>query len=456
MQKTMRLCGWGVRVLGMLACAVAVTTVIRAEDWPYHRGKGNTGVWEETGILEKFPAEGLASRVRWRVPVKWGYSSPAVADGRVFVTDFEYTKRPFGIERAIAIDEQSGKILWTYQWDANYTGMSYDRGPKATPAVDGDRVYIQGAAGNLICFNVKTGEVIWQRNFWKEYQSPRQKWDLDFGTVAPPLFYGNSVIVKVGGEPNAKVVAFDKMTGKEIWRALSSDMGPAAAPMMIANAAGKPQLIVWHTAAISSLDPATGQVYWEYPWRIDSSMAVATPQLVGNKLFFSAYYQGALMLTLDQDKPGYKVMWKSNSESEVITDAVHVMIMTPIILGDYIYGIDTFGQLRCLDLNTGERIWETQQVTGERVRHSTAHFTRNGDRFFINNDMGELIIGKLSPKGYEEISRTQLIKPTTPASQRRKGGFITWNLPAYANKHIFIRNDEEIIRVSLAADAGSN
>ena len=410
-------------------------------------------MWNETGLIDKFPDGGL--KVLWRTPVNGGLSGPAVGNGRVYVTDFAYTTRPRGIERALALDEKTGAILWTQQWEVNYAGLGYDRGPRSTPTVDGDRVYVLGAQGALLCLNVKTGEVIWKKDFIAEYHAPTGTWSGNWGYVAPPLIDGDRVICKVGGEPNAKVVAFDKHTGKELWKALSSESGPAPSPLIIINAGKTPQLIVWHDSAIDSLDPATGKLYWEHPWKISTSMAVQTPVQTGptgSMLLFSAYYNGALVLSLDEDKPAFRVMWKSESESEVVTDAVHSMIMTPVVIGDYFYGIDTFGQLRCVNLKTGERVWETQAVTKEKVRHATAHFIRNGDRVFINNDFGELIIARLDPMGYHEISRTQLISPTAPATQRRTGGKINWTQPAYANKHIITRNDEEIVSASLAAE----
>ena len=125
---------------------------------------------------------------------------------------------------------------------------------------------------------------------------------------------------------------------------------------------------------------------------------------------------------------------------------------TPLILGDYIYGIGSYGQMRCLRAGTGERVWETQEVVGERVRWASAQIVRNHDRVFINNDRGELIIARLAPDGYHELSRTQLIAPTSPAGNRRELRGVNWSHPAYANKRIYARNDEEIISASLAAE----
>jgi outer membrane protein assembly factor BamB len=122
-----------------------------------------------------------------------------------------------------------------------------------------------------------------------------------------------------------------------------------------------------------------------------------------------------------------------------------------VIDGDYVYGICALGQLRCLRRDTGERVWETQAVTVERARNASAWIVRHGDRVFISNDRGELIIARLRPTGYEEISRAKMIKPTSTPGARRELGAVNWSHPAYANRHVIARNDEEVIRVSLDA-----
>jgi outer membrane protein assembly factor BamB len=454
MQKDVRLGVSAFHAFAILAGTLFATSPIRGNDWPYHRGKGNTGVWEETGILEKFPEEGLASRVRWRMPISAGYSGPAVADGRVVITDFRYTKRPFGMERALAFDEKTGKLLWTREWETNYTGIGYDRGPRTTPTIDDDRVYLLGSAGMFLCLDVRTGEVLWKYDFVTDFggSAHRDQWITNYGMVAPPLIDGDKLIAKVGGEPNANVVAFDRKTGKEIWRALSSKRHPGYSPLQIIDAAGVRQLIVWNDLGIWSLDPENGKIYWQYDWSPTNSTGVPTPILAGSLLYFSGYYQGSLMLRLNQEKPGARLVWKEQSESETVTENLHSLMATPYIIDGYIYGFDSHGELRCLVAETGERVWESQVVNKERALHASAQWVRHGDRFFINNDIGELIIGKVDPKGYTEISRTKLITPTTPASQRRIGGKINWTAPAFANKHIITRNDEEIISINLAAD----
>ncbi len=438
---------------------------IRAEDWPAYRGKDQLGVWNETGIVEKFPESGL--KVKWRVPIKGGYAGASVANGRVFISDFEITKAPMARERLLALDEKTGKVLWIREWQANYSGFSY-HGPRATPTVDGDRVYVVGGSGTLLAVNAGTGAVLWQKDFIKEYGIEISPW----GHSAAPIVDGNRLIAVVGantissfipiGSDNpeggaakaviGKVMAFDKMTGKEIWRALPMNTETGYSQPIIITAGKTRQLIVWHSAAVSSLDPVTGKVYWEQPFRIFHALSIATPVQSGLRLMVSSYWNGAMMFDLDPNKPAAKMIWQGKEVSELLNDTLHSLISTPVFDGDYIYGICSFGQLRGLDAKTGDRLWETQVVTKERRRHTTAFLVRNGDRYFINNDRGDLIIGRLSPKGYQEISRAHLIKPTTDnAGTRRELNVVNWSHPAYANKHIFARNDEEIISASLDA-----
>ena len=420
------------------------------EDWPEVGGKGRLSVWNETGILDTFPPAGL--NVLWRTPIRSGYAGPAVADGRVFVLDWVETQKPHGTERALALDEKTGKILWTQEWAADYRGISWPIGPRATPTVDGDRVYVAGADGKLLCLEAKTGAILWRTDFAKDFGADHMKWAFDWGFASAPLVDGNRLIALVDGRPDAKVVAFDKMTGAELWRALSTDTDLGVAQPVIINAGGTRQLIIWHPGAVASLDPATGKTYWEQPYKVGGSMTVALPVQNGSQLFFTTFYDGPLMLTLDNTQPGAAVLWKGKSDSEIQTDGLHAVITTPAIIGDYIYGICSYGQFRCLHAKTGQRVWETQAVTKERARWASGVMVRNGDRLFINNDRGDLIIVKPSPERYQEISRTPLIKPTSPPQNRRELVNVNWMYPAYANRHIYARNDEEIICASLAAD----
>src|SRR6202163_4344686 len=192
------------RVTWIAAFLTIAGVGIRADDWPEIRGKGRLGVWNETGILEKFPEGGL--KVLWRTPIKGGFSGPSVVDGRVFVMDFTETQRPRGTERALALDERSGKILWTRESPVDYRGMSYPIGPRATQTVHGDRVYFAGADGKLFCLNAKTGDIIWQKDYATDYGADRATGGRARGCARAPGADGSRLICMVGGRPEAKVV----------------------------------------------------------------------------------------------------------------------------------------------------------------------------------------------------------------------------------------------------------
>ena len=439
--------------LGAWIAVLLVSAVagVFAEDWPEWRGKGRLGVWNDSGLLERFPDGGLHET--WRTSINAGYSGPSVADGRVFVTDSRRTQVNRAVERALAIDEKTGKILWTKEWETDYTGLQlvYAIGPRATPTVDGDRVYVLGTMGQLFALDVKTGRVLWQKDFVKDFDASIPSW----GMTGAPLVDGDRLICLVGGEPNAKVMALNKLTGEEIWRSLSSDWEPGYGQPTIIEAGGVRQLIIWEPRGINGLDPATGKVYWTVAHLVQMGMTIATPIRSGPYLFVTSQYGGAQMMKLDENKPGATRLWRGAGESDrdyPSPDSLDSVISTPVIDGDYLYGVDGHGQLRCLQLSTGKQVWETRVLLKERVPWGTAFFVRNGDRYFINNDRGELVIAKLSPAGYEEIDRAKLIEPTHPNVRRRELPFVLWSHAAYANRHVLIRNDKEIISYSLSKE----
>jgi len=217
------------------------------------------------------------------------------------------------------------------------------------------------------------------------------------------------------------------------------------APPMIFTFGQHRQLIIWHPSAITSLDPANGQRNWQVPYQVRSGLTVMTPRQVGNRLFVASFYNGPRMIEVADDGKSARVVWSGKSDSEQRTDGLHPIIMTPVFDGSYIYGIDSYGHLRCLDATNGQRKWETLDATGQG-RWWNCFLVPHEDRFFLHNEQGELLIAKLTPAGYQEISRAKLVEPTQPIQRR----MTVWSHPAFAMKSVFARNDKEIVRVSLA------
>ena len=348
-----------------------------------------------------------------------------------------------GKERVLCLNETDGKILWKHEYDCPYA-MAYAAGPRATPTVSGGKVYTLGAEANLLCLDTATGKVVWSRDFKKEFGAKTPTW----GFAGHPLLDGQKLICLVGG-PESLVVAFDKDTGKELWRALS-DREPGYSAPVIYEAGGRRQLIMWHPAALDSLDPETGKVYWTEPFGARVGLVISTPRKLNDLLFVTAFYNGPMMVRLAADQPTATLLWRGKSDSERQTDGLHAIMCTPFLEEGHIYGVCSYGQLRCLNAETGERLWETlAATTGDTpIRWANAFLIKNGDVFFLPNEKGDLIIARLSPKGYEELSRTHLLD----ATNRDPGRMVVWSHPAFANRCVYARNDKEIICVSLAAE----
>lgn len=433
----------------MVLAGLLVSSAAVAEDWPEWRGAGRRGVWNEEGILEELPASGLA--YTWKASIGEGYAGPAVADGRVFVADFVRSEGLRGTERLVCLDERSGKRVWVREWPVDYSGTEpkWANGPRATPTVDANRVFFAGGAGRLVALDVATGETSWQHDYVAEYAAVLPTW----GFASAPVVHGKLLLALVGGEEGALVVAFDKTSGKEVWRAGESNGESGYAPPILIEVGGATWLVVWHPAGITALDPATGRVLWEHGFPTRMGMTVATPVVDGNRLFVSAFFDGARLLQIDPETPGVREVWHRHGKSELPdqTDGLHALITTPVLDGEMIFGIDSYGEMRGLRVSDGERLWASKQPVGEQARWAAGLIVRNDDRYFINNDRGELIIARLRRDGYREISRAALIEPTSGGGGRRERDAVVWSHPAYANRHIVARNDREIVRASLAA-----
>jgi outer membrane protein assembly factor BamB len=418
--------------LGLIASACSMflqTADLRAEDWPQWLGPRRDGVWREAGILETLPAARLT--IRWRAKVSLGYSGPVVSGGRVFVTDRQV--KPSEVERVLCFEEETGQPLWSHEYPCNYRAIGYASGPRAAPTVHQGKIYTLGATGHLFCLDAAMGKVLWKKDLASQYQATPPRW----GISAAPLVEGDAVIVCAGAEPDGCIMAFHKDTGEEIWRALG-DRPTYSAPIAI-SMGGKRQLIVWTGDAINSLDPGTGKSYWRAPYRLrNNPIAVATPVIHDDLLLLTSFETGSKLFKLDRAKPAASLVW----ETKQITS----LMGTPLFQDGHIYVVDNYGEFQCIEAATGKLVWRTRKPTGETQWGESVHLTPNGKRVFLFNDRGQLMVARLSKEGYQEISRVALIAPTVGAKQERA---VAWAHPAYANKHILVRNDKELLRASL-------
>lgn len=402
-----------------------------ANDWPQWRGPNRDGVWRETGIMESFPASGLP--VSWRVPVGRGWSSPVIADGRVHITDVEIAGNS-AKERVRALDARSGNRVWAHSYPVAYPDWALGPdggGPRATPIIQDGRMYTLGALGDLLCLDAATGNVVWEKHLAKDYGVEPFS-----GITASPLIEGELLLLYICGKPDACVVGLDKHSGREVWRALD-DPFTYSSPIVI-TAGGQRQLIVWTQAGVTSLDLRTGKTWWRELFHTPGDMAVSTPVFHNGQLLVAG-----VMFQLDQDQPTATVMWP---ESKAPTKRVLSNTSTALFRDEYIYSGKISGELVCLEANTGKEVWTTNTVTAPG-NGSSIHITPCGDTVFLFTDEGNLILARLTPQGYQEISRTHLLEPTSPFGRKK----CAWTPPAFANRHVYARNDVELICVSLAA-----
>ena len=414
-----------------------------ADDWPQWMGPERDNVWRESGVIGQFPVGG--PKVLWRSKVAGGYSGPAVADGVVVVSDYvtrdnvkvaNFERKKFtGIERVLCLDESTGKEKWRHEYPVEYN-ISYPAGPRCTPIVHKGLVYVLGAEGHLTCLDLKSGKVRWSKDFKKEFNTKAALW----GYASHPLIDGDKLICIVGGE-GSHAVAFNRKSGEEIWRNLTSPEQGYSPPTII-EAAGKRQLILVRPNGVSSVNPDTGAEYWSTDYEATNGSIIMSPVLAGEHLYVGGYSNKNLLLKLTNEAPGFEIVWRDQRKK-----AISPVNVQPFLDGNTLYGMGQGGDFYALDIKSGDRIWETGWPLGKRPQQTgTAFIVRHGDRYWLFTEQGELVIAKLTRQGHEEIARAKIIEPTNVAFGRD----VVWSAPAFANRHVYVRNDQECICVDLA------
>jgi outer membrane protein assembly factor BamB len=406
-----------VSVLVGILCSTLV-----AEDWPGYRGRKGHGLWREENTLDRFGPEGPP--VLWRAAIGPGYTGPTVAEGRVY-----------------AMDADSGRLLWEHRYPSDYGNVGYDLGPRASVAVADGRAFAMGTMGHFHCLNAETGEVIWTRDLVAEYDVPMITW----GLSATPLIVGEKVIHQVGGADGACVMAFNAADGKELWRAVTDR--PSYSSPVLTRQAEKDIVLAWTQSKLSALDPKTGKVLWSEPFRLTRNrpkMNCCSPALGDNVVVLTTQFDGIQAIGLDDDELSAETMWRRFSPRAKPPVALHDVMSTPIVKDGYIYGVDTYGQFRCLRLSDGKAIWEDLSLV-PRGKWATIHMVEQGEKVWMFTEAGELILAELSPEGCKQISRAKVIEPTSNAGRRK----VAWSHPAFADGSMFVRNDKELIRLDL-------
>ena len=402
-------------------------------DWPRFLGPNGDGTSPETGILTTWPKDGL--KKVWECQLGLGYAPPAVAAGRLYHFD-----RYGDSARLTCRNAETGELIWTYECPTRYEDyFGYDSGPRACPVVDGNRVYIHGADGVLVCVSATDGKEVWKVDTRAKYQFHQNF----FGVGCVPLMDGELLIVAIGGSPKgprpadlreakgngSAIVAFDKKTGEEKYR-LGDELASYASPV-VAEVGGKRVGLYFARGGLLGFDPRAGKQLFHYKWRsrLEESVNAANPVVTGDRVLVTeSYEKGSALLKLT---PGWKVepVW-TDADRDYNEKALMAHWNTPVRDGGFVYASSgrhaPEGDLRCVELATGEVKWRERRTTRCMLTKIDGHILSFAET-------GELRLFKASPEKYEELARWEVPGLTYPS----------WGMPVVSRGLLYLRGKDE-------------
>jgi outer membrane protein assembly factor BamB len=382
--------------------------------WTDFRGPARDGRYDEATIRTSWPNDGLPQL--WKQPVGGGYASFVVAEGRAYTIEQRRNQ-----EVVAAYDVETGRELWTHGWEAEFRESLGGDGPRATPTWHDGRVYALGAAGEFRCLDGKTGKLIWNRNILSDNGAQNISW----GMSAAPLVVDDKVIVLPGGPAGKSVVAYNRLSGAPVWKALN-DQASYTSPMLV-TLAGKRQVLVVTASRIVGLAVEDGALLWETSWQNSASINVAQPIVLNqNRFFISAGYgKGAALVEVTGAGRSFSArkVWENNSMKNKFNSSV--------LQNGYIYGLDE-GILTCVEAETGERKWKGGRYGYGQVLLASGHL-------IITTENGEIVLVRATPDAHTEVARFTALEGRT------------WNYPAIAGGRLLVRNATHMAAYNIAA-----
>ncbi len=398
-----------------LLALLLVATAAPAADWPNWLGPNRNGSSPETGLLTTWPSTG--PKVIWEAKGGDGYSSIAVADGRAITL-----VQRGGKEVVVALDAVKGTELWQTPITAAYKNM-YGNGPRSTPTIEGDFVYVTSVTGPIACLNAKSGKVAWQHDLLKEFGGKNITW----GLSASPTIEGNLVLAIPGGKGTG-VAAFDKKTGKLVWK--TGDDKPGYATPIGVTVGGKRQLIFFTASGLLAVSPV-GKELWRVPWTTEYDCNICTPLVVVDQMFVSSGEEvGCTLFKLKADGPP-DVVWESKGDNSSMLN----YWANCVVHAGHLYGFSgEFSKridLRCVDLATGKVKWSQDGFGKGSVTLADGHL-------FITTKKGDLVLVRATPERFDEKARVTIL------GENRTVGTI-------ANKRLYLRDKEKILCLDIGA-----
>jgi outer membrane protein assembly factor BamB len=358
-----------------------------ADDWPQFLGPRRNGISQEHGLNLAWTKEG--PRLLWEMPVGAGFAGPVVAGDRLVLF------HRVGNEEVVAcLEPATGKEKWYFRYATAYVDeFGFDEGPRSTPTIAGNQVFTLGAQGTLHCLDLTTGAKLWGRDLNGEYHVRKGY----FGVATSPLLVDDHLLVNVGGR-DAGIVAFDKNTGHEVWRATNHEASYSSP--VVATIDGATRAVFLTREGIVVIDPRDGKITFSKHWRarISASVNAASPVVAGSDLFFSASYgTGAILLHVDHG--AFDEVWKND-------ESLSNHYTTSIANEGFLYGFDgrqeEGARLRCVELKTGKVLWSVDGFGCGSMILADKHL-------LILHEKGSLISAAASPVAFKEFARAELL-----------------------------------------------
>jgi outer membrane protein assembly factor BamB len=389
--------------IAVVGIAVSTIQLARAADWPHWRGPNRDGISAETRLLSQWPVSG--PRRVWSVQVGDGYSSAAVAGGKLYTIGNRGNR-----DTVYCFNAATGAPMWNYAYPCTGADPS---GPRTTPAVAGNFVYTLSLEGLALCLNATTGKVVWQRNLGRETNAQRPQW----GFSGSPLVESNLVIYNLG----TAGTALDRATGRPAW---SSGAGAAGYATPVSYTLGNQHgVAIFAASGIVGVNPANGRRYWDFPWQTSYDVNAADPIFTGDTVFISSNYgKGCALLRVGQGRPS--LVWQNRNMKNHFNSCV--------LLNGALYGNDE-NTLKCIDLKTGAERWQSRGMGKGGL------IAADGKQIVLT-ERGELVLAAATADKYRELARTQVLRGTC------------WTQPALANGLLYCRSHEgELVCLDMRA-----
>jgi outer membrane protein assembly factor BamB len=384
-----------------LALSLLLSTAASGGDWPHYRGPAHNGSTPES--VAPFSASG--PKELWRVQVGIGLSSVTVAGGRAYTAGYDDNS-----EKLLCLDAATGKTIWTHSWRAKRGNFLFEGGPRATPTVDGGRIYMVGADGHVACVDAASGKPLWEKELMRDFGGRRMDW----GFSGSPTVDGRNVIIDAGGT-GASTVALNKETGALVWK--SGDDEPGYASPIVAELGGRRTAVLLKAGALVGYDAGRGGELWRFDWQTSYKANAATPLVIGDTVLISSgYNHGAAAVRVT----------RGGADQAWFTKSLKAHFNTPVHRGGFAYGFDgdvgRKSAFVCVDAASGEEKWRAREVKSGSVILAA-------DRLVVLTEAGELILAEASPKAFAEVARAK----TLPAR--------CWVQPTLAQGRLFCRNN---------------